>query len=87
MDLSDLGRLAHETPKDELPVLLGKLVEVEARVRMRLAEVVTTAPVQAATGLIHQLREHGFEPIGVELSELLKAGGSVKCCTLELRAA
>jgi N-dimethylarginine dimethylaminohydrolase len=42
---------------------------------------------QAATGLIHQLREHGFEPIGVELSELLKAGGSVKCCTLELRAA
>jgi N-dimethylarginine dimethylaminohydrolase len=41
---------------------------------------------QAATGLIAQLREHGFEPIGADLSELLKAGGSVKCCTLELRA-
>jgi N-dimethylarginine dimethylaminohydrolase len=41
---------------------------------------------QAATGLFAQLREHGFEPIGVDLSELLKAGGSVKCCTLELRA-
>ncbi|WP_416220156.1 dimethylargininase [Frankia sp. Cas4] len=41
---------------------------------------------QAATGLIAQLREHGFEPIGVDLSELLKAGGSVKCATLELRA-
>jgi N-dimethylarginine dimethylaminohydrolase len=34
-----------------------------------------------------QLRERGFEPIGVELGELLKAGGSVKCCTLELRPA
>lgn len=32
-----------------------------------------------------QLRERGFEPIGVALEELLKAGGSVKCCTLELR--
>jgi N-dimethylarginine dimethylaminohydrolase len=41
---------------------------------------------QAATGLTAQLREHGFEPIGADLSELLKAGGSVKCCTLELRA-
>jgi N-dimethylarginine dimethylaminohydrolase len=41
---------------------------------------------QAATGLIGQLRERGFEPIGVDLSELLKAGGSVKCCTLELRS-
>ncbi|MET0132096.1 MAG: dimethylargininase [Kibdelosporangium sp.] len=41
---------------------------------------------QAATGLIAQLREHGFTPIGADLSELLKAGGSVKCCTLELRA-
>jgi N-dimethylarginine dimethylaminohydrolase len=41
---------------------------------------------QAATRLAGQLREHGFEPIGADLSELLKAGGSVKCCTLELRA-
>ncbi|MFD4911233.1 dimethylargininase [Kitasatospora purpeofusca] len=40
----------------------------------------------AATGLQRQLRERGFEPIGVELTELLYAGGSVKCCTLELRS-
>ncbi|MFD5424700.1 dimethylargininase [Streptomyces sp. NPDC127084] len=40
---------------------------------------------ESATGLISGLRERGFEPIGVDLSELLKAGGSVKCCTLELR--
>jgi N-dimethylarginine dimethylaminohydrolase len=40
---------------------------------------------QSATGLIEQVRERGFEPIGADMSELIKAGGSVKCCTLELR--
>jgi N-dimethylarginine dimethylaminohydrolase len=40
---------------------------------------------EAAAGLIEQLRERGFEPIGADMSELLKAGGSVKCCTLEIR--
>ncbi|WP_194893378.1 dimethylargininase [Catenulispora pinisilvae] len=40
---------------------------------------------QAATGMAAQLAERGYEPIGMDLSELLKAGGSVKCCTLELR--
>lgn len=39
----------------------------------------------AATRLAGVLAARGFEPIGVDLSELLKAGGSVKCCTLELR--
>ena len=38
----------------------------------------------AATGFADQLHEAGFEPIGVDLSELLKGGGSVKCCTLEV---
>jgi N-dimethylarginine dimethylaminohydrolase len=38
----------------------------------------------AGTGLIGQLREHGFEPIGADVTEMLKAGGGVKCCTLEL---
>jgi N-dimethylarginine dimethylaminohydrolase len=33
-----------------------------------------------------QLRERGYNPIGVDLSELLLGGGGVKCCTLELRA-
>ncbi|MEU2913553.1 dimethylargininase [Streptomyces massasporeus] len=41
---------------------------------------------QAAQGLQKQLLARGFNPIGVDLTELLKAGGSVKCCTLELRA-
>ncbi len=38
-----------------------------------------------AHDLAAQLRERGYQPIGVDLSELLKAGGGVKCCTLEIR--
>jgi N-dimethylarginine dimethylaminohydrolase len=38
-----------------------------------------------AIGLARQLRERGYNPIGADMTELLKAGGSVKCCTLELR--
>ncbi len=38
----------------------------------------------AATGFAEQLRRAGFRPVGVELSELLKGGGSIKCCTLEV---
>jgi len=40
----------------------------------------------AATGLHDQLRAAGFNPIGVDITELLKAGGGAKCCTLELHA-
>lgn len=39
----------------------------------------------AATGLAARLAERGFEPVGVELDELLKAGGGPKCCVLQLR--
>ena len=38
-----------------------------------------------ATDFDRQLRDHGYNPIGVDLSELLLGGGGVKCCTLELR--
>ena len=38
-----------------------------------------------AVGFEKQLRDRGFNPIGVDLSELLLGGGGVKCCTLELR--
>ncbi len=38
----------------------------------------------SATGFADQLRAGGFQPVGVDLSELLKGGGSVKCCTLEV---
>lgn len=40
----------------------------------------------AAPHLERRLRERCYHPIEVDLSELLKAGGGVKCCTLELRA-
>jgi N-dimethylarginine dimethylaminohydrolase len=38
----------------------------------------------AALGFAEQLCAAGFEPVGVDMSELLKGGGSVKCCTLEV---
>lgn len=38
----------------------------------------------AATGFAEQLSDAGFTPVGVDLSELLKGGGSIKCCTLEV---
>ncbi|MEI3868165.1 dimethylargininase [Microbacterium sp. CCNWLW134] len=38
-----------------------------------------------ATGFEAQLRERGYNPIMIDLSELLLGGGGIKCCTLELR--
>ncbi|MFG1796779.1 dimethylargininase [Nocardia sp. NPDC049149] len=37
-----------------------------------------------ATSLHAELRARGYNPVGIDMSELLKAGGSVKCCTLEI---
>ncbi len=42
-------------------------------------------PVQA-TDLTASLTEAGYQTIGVDLSELRKAGGGPKCCTLEVRS-
>ncbi|MFC9969952.1 dimethylargininase [Spirillospora sp. NPDC127200] len=38
-----------------------------------------------ATGLVTTLAAAGYHPVPVDLSELRKAGGGPKCCTLELR--
>jgi N-dimethylarginine dimethylaminohydrolase len=38
-----------------------------------------------AAGLATSLSARGFTPVPVDMSELLKAGGGAKCCTLELR--
>ncbi|MFD7449298.1 dimethylargininase [Kitasatospora sp. NPDC059827] len=38
-----------------------------------------------AKNLAGRLAEEGYEPIPVDVSELLKGGGGAKCCTLELR--
>ncbi|MEV4124422.1 dimethylargininase [Nocardia sp. NPDC049707] len=37
-----------------------------------------------ADNLASELRAQGYNPVGIDLSELLKAGGGVKCCTLEM---
>jgi N-dimethylarginine dimethylaminohydrolase len=42
-------------------------------------------PVQAR-GLAAQLSQRGYQPVPVDLSELRKAGGGPKCCTLEVRS-
>ena len=39
-----------------------------------------------ASGLAEKLRARGYVPVFVDLSELRKAGGGPKCCTLELRS-
>lgn len=39
-----------------------------------------------AHGLAKRVADAGYEPVPIELSELLRGGGSVKCCTLELRS-
>lgn len=38
-----------------------------------------------AKGFEAQLRERGYNPVPIDLSELLLGGGGIKCCTLELR--
>lgn len=40
---------------------------------------------EQAVELRAALHERGFETVAVNLSELLRGGGGVKCCTLELR--
>jgi N-dimethylarginine dimethylaminohydrolase len=39
-----------------------------------------------ATGMAEQLRDRGYLPVPVDVTELNKAGGGPKCCTLEIRA-
>ncbi len=46
----------------------------------------TVVLASQATTLNAALRDRGYETIGVDMSELRKAGGGAKCCTLEVRA-
>lgn len=41
-------------------------------------------PVEATT-LAEKVAERGYEPVFIDISELRKAGGGPKCCTLEIR--
>jgi N-dimethylarginine dimethylaminohydrolase len=39
-----------------------------------------------AATLADQVADRGYQPVPVDLSELRKAGGGAKCCTLEIRS-
>ncbi|WP_368773896.1 dimethylargininase [Streptomyces sp. WAC07061] len=39
-----------------------------------------------ARGLVDRLADRGYVPVPVDLSEFRKAGGGIKCCTLEIRS-
>jgi N-dimethylarginine dimethylaminohydrolase len=41
-------------------------------------------PIEATT-LAERLAARGYEPVLIDISELRKAGGGPKCCTLEIR--
>lgn len=42
---------------------------------------------QEAERLAESVARHGYEPVGIDMSEFRKAGGGPKCATLELRGA
>jgi hypothetical protein len=47
--LADVGRLAREAAREELPALLGRLTEAEAVIRLRLAEAVVPTTTTSRT--------------------------------------
>jgi hypothetical protein len=49
VDLTELDRLSREAAREELPALLGRLTELEARVRLRLAEVPASPALASRT--------------------------------------
>lgn len=44
------------------------------------------ASISNESELSNQLRQHGFNPISVDISEFQKSGGGINCLTLELRS-
>src|SRR5262245_26494584 len=78
---------------DDSRALLGRrypdALLVDEHDALSLACNATTAGVHVfmpagADTLAHDLEARGFLPVIIDLSELRKAGGSVKCCTLDL---
>jgi N-dimethylarginine dimethylaminohydrolase len=79
----DAGRAALATVFDELIEAKDEDAEVLGLNAVSDGRHVVLAA--QATGLARQLAVRGFVPVPVDMSELLKAGGGAKCCSLELR--
>lgn len=63
-------------PRDELPAVLGRLVELEARVRLRLSESVTPAPTVADRNLDVQ---EAARRLGMSGAWLYRHGAELPC--------
>jgi N-dimethylarginine dimethylaminohydrolase len=79
----DAGRAALTTVFDELIEAKDEDAEVLGLNAVCDGRHVVLAAQAAA--LARSLSAHGFVPVPVDMSELLKGGGGAKCCTLELR--
>jgi N-dimethylarginine dimethylaminohydrolase len=79
----DAGRAALSSVFDELIEAKDEDAEVLGLNAVSDGRHVVLA--EQATALARQLAARGFVPVPVDMSELRKAGGGAKCCTLELR--
>lgn len=79
----DTGRAALASVFDEL--IEAKDEDAEVLGLNAVSDGRNVVLAAAATGLAQSLFSRGFVPVPVDMSELLKAGGGAKCCTLELR--
>jgi len=80
----DAGRAALASVFDEL--IEAKDEDAEALGLNAVSDGLHVVLARQADGLARSLFARGFVPVPVDMSELLKAGGGAKCCTLELRS-
>jgi N-dimethylarginine dimethylaminohydrolase len=79
----DAGRAALASVFDEL--IEAKDEDAEVLGLNAVSDGLHVVLARQADGLARSLFSRGFVPVPVDMSELLKAGGGAKCCTLELR--
>ena len=79
----DAGRASLASAFDEL--IEAKDEDAEVLGLNAVSDGLHVVLARQATGLAKSLFSRGFMPVPVDMSELLKAGGGAKCCTLELR--
>jgi len=79
----DAGRAALSSLFDEL--IEAKDEDAEVLGLNAVSDGYHVVMAAQATALARELTTRGFMPILVDMSELRKAGGGAKCCTLELR--